>query len=61
MENTEEIILNHEIQMLKEDSSSFQSETGFTYQGIAVHLTFTENGRSIDDLLINYFKNLKQS
>jgi hypothetical protein len=61
LEITEEIIFNHDIQMPQENPSSFQNETSFTHQGIAVRLTFADEGKSLDDLLINYFKNLKQS
>jgi len=32
----------------------------FTHEGATVHLKFSKNGKTLDDLLINYFKSLKQ-
>ena len=65
MESTEEINFNHDVQKPQENPSPLQNnkmeETCFTHEGIVVRLTFAESGKSLDDLLINYFKNLKQS
>jgi len=36
------------------------SETTFTYGSATVYVKFSKNGKSLDDLLISYFKNLKQ-
>lgn len=35
-------------------------EPTFTHESATVHLKFSKNGKTLDDLLINYFKNLKQ-
>jgi len=62
--NVEETLLNHERHPLQENVNVVQkgrrTETAFTHQGITVHLTFAEKGSSLDELLTNYFKNLKQ-
>ena len=32
--------------------------TSVTYDGVTVHVNFSEDGKKLDELLINYFKSL---
>ena len=37
------------------------NETNFIHKGATVRLEFSHDGKSLDELLINYFKNLKRA
>jgi hypothetical protein len=32
------------------------TKTSFTYNGVRVHINYSENGKGLDELLVNYFK-----
>ena len=64
MEKEGGIALNQDVQVLNGNSFAVQEvlpiETSFVYDEIKVRLTFADNEKQLDDLLINYFINLKQ-
>ena len=39
----------------KQDTTN---EASFNYDGVIVHVKFSEDGEGLDELLINYFKSL---
>ena len=40
---------------LKQDTTD---RTSFTHDGVTVHVKFSEEGKGLDELLVNYFKSL---
>ena len=63
LENLGEKHLNEEMHLvemlLPEIEEEIATVTAFIYKGATVHVKFTKEGKSLDDLLINYFKSLK--
>ena len=56
--------LDHEVHLTEVPVVEIEEEMAtvptFTHEDATVHLKFSKNGKSLDDLLINYFKSLKQ-
>lgn len=57
--------LDHEIPLTEVTVVTVQEERKaivptFTHEGATVYLKFSENGKTLDDLLVNYFKTIKQ-
>lgn len=55
MKNKEKIIHDYDVQK----QADSVNEMSFVHKGITVHLKFTKEGKTLEELLINHFKSLK--